>query len=93
MPVVFLFRVQYYPMVMFLTTNKLSQVVLGNWCLVLTLAFGKLIRGIFLGPLRDIELEVRTLSLAYTVHVEVDNVAEGIEMQVPLDVEGGSLWL
>lgn len=52
-------RVDYYPTVVFVTTNKYAQVALGNWALVMALAFGKLIRKVFLGPLRDIEVEVR----------------------------------
>lgn len=59
-------RVQFYPTVVFLTNNKLSLVALGNWGLVMTLGFGKLVRGIFLGPLREIEVEVRTLGLITT---------------------------
>lgn len=45
-------------MVVYLTKNKLAQVALGNCGLVVTLAMGRLIRAIFLGQLRDIEVEV-----------------------------------
>lgn len=54
-----IYRVDYYPTVVFITTNKLAQVVMGNFLLVIAVAFAKMIRAIFLGPLRDIEVEVR----------------------------------
>lgn len=43
----------------FLTTNKLAQVALGNWAIVVALLMGKLFSRLFLGRLRDIEVEVR----------------------------------
>lgn len=52
-------RVDYYPTVVFLTTNKLAQAVLGNWAIVMAIGLGKLMSKLFLGPLRDIEVEVR----------------------------------
>ncbi|CAM9221358.1 unnamed protein product, partial [Laminaria digitata] len=51
-------RVDYYPTVVFLTTNKLAQVALGNWAVVVALLMGKLLSRLFLGRLRDIEVEV-----------------------------------
>lgn len=51
-------RVDYYPTVVFLTTNKLAQVALGNWAVVVALLLGKLLSRLFLGRLRDIEVEV-----------------------------------
>lgn len=50
----------------FLTTNKLAQAVLGNWAIVVAIGMGKLMSKLFLGPLRDIEVEVTTqLRLRY----------------------------
>ncbi|CAM9391609.1 unnamed protein product, partial [Scytosiphon promiscuus] len=51
-------RVEYYPTVVFLTTNKLAQAALGNWAIVVAVGVGKLMSTLFLGPLRDIEIEV-----------------------------------
>eukprot|EP00903_Cladosiphon_okamuranus_P020911 g19203.t1 len=51
-------RVEYYPTVVFLTTNKLAQAVLGNWAIVMFIGLGKLMCKLFLGSLRDIEVEV-----------------------------------
>ncbi|CAN0383422.1 unnamed protein product, partial [Hapterophycus canaliculatus] len=51
-------RVEYYPTVVFLTTNKLAQAALGNWAIVVAVGFGKLMSMLFLGPLRDVEVEV-----------------------------------
>ncbi|CAM9631320.1 unnamed protein product [Ectocarpus sp. 13 AM-2016] len=51
-------RVEYYPTVVFLTTNKLAQAALGNWAIVMAIGTGKLVSVLFLGPLRDIEIEV-----------------------------------
>ena len=43
--------------VIYLTSSKLSLLVLGNEALVLTLLFGQLCRRLFFGRLRDAELE------------------------------------
>ncbi|CAM9905053.1 unnamed protein product, partial [Ectocarpus fasciculatus] len=51
-------RVEYYPTVVFLTTNKLAQAALGNWAIVMAIGMGRLVSMLFLGPLRDIEIEV-----------------------------------
>lgn len=56
-------RVEYYPTVVFLTTNKLAQAALGNWAIVMTIGLGKLMSKLFLGPLRDIEVEVRNVAV------------------------------
>lgn len=55
----------YYPTVVFLTTNKLAQAVLGNWAIVVAIGTGKLMSKLFLGPLRDIEVEVRMRRWCY----------------------------
>lgn len=41
-----------------MTTNKLAQAALGNWAIVAAIGLGKLMSTLFLGPLRDIEIEV-----------------------------------
>ena len=42
-----------------MTTNKLAQVVIGNWVLVMGVVIGKALQMLFLGRLRDNEVEVR----------------------------------
>ena len=51
-------RQQFYPIVVFLVTSKLSVMILGNFCLLLTLLLGQMTKAIFLGRLRDQEREV-----------------------------------
>jgi len=51
-------RVQFYPIVIFLVTSKASILVLSNLFLNITILFGKFLKTIFLGPLRDREVEV-----------------------------------
>eukprot|EP00898_Chlorokybus_atmophyticus_P007591 jgi/Chlat1/7833/Chrsp66S07282 len=50
-------RGQFYPAMLYLSTSKFSIVVLGNMALVLTILFGQLIKRIFLGTLREAEVE------------------------------------
>ena len=50
-------RVQFYPSVIYLVTSKSCILVLGNMALVLTLLFGRICKGIFLGTLREQELD------------------------------------
>lgn len=52
-------RQQFYPAVIYLVTSKISVLLLGNAGLVLTILFGRLVKSIFLGTLRDAEVEVR----------------------------------
>ena len=52
-------REEYFPTVVFMTTNKLAQVVIGNWVLVMGVVIGKALQMLFLGRLRDNEVEVR----------------------------------
>ena len=51
-------RVQFYPIVIFLVTSKASILVLSNLFLNVVILFGKLLKTIFLGTLRDREVEV-----------------------------------
>eukprot|EP00897_Mesotaenium_endlicherianum_P005922 jgi/Mesen1/5358/ME000267S04503 len=50
-------REQFYPAMLYLATSKMSVVVLGNMLFVLTLLFGQLLKHIFLGSLREAEIE------------------------------------
>eukprot|EP00850_Spirogloea_muscicola_P000489 SM000002S05569 [mRNA] locus=s2:955123:958151:- [translate_table: standard] len=50
-------REQFYPATLYLATSKLSVVVLGNMALVFTLLLGQLLKIIFLGKLREAEVE------------------------------------
>jgi E3 ubiquitin-protein ligase synoviolin len=51
-------RVQFYQIVIFLVTSKTSILVLANLFLNVVILFGKLLKTIFLGELRDREVEV-----------------------------------
>ena len=51
-------RIQFFPMVVFLSTSKVSIVLLVNFAFVLTLLFGRLLKSLFLGNLRNAELEL-----------------------------------
>ena len=53
----FLARRQFYPTVIYLTSSKISLLVLGNEALVITLLLGQICRRLFFGRLRDAELE------------------------------------
>ena len=48
-------RKQFYPIVVYLATSKLSVTILGNMAFVLALLIAQLTRQIFLGPLRAAE--------------------------------------
>lgn len=52
-------RMQFYPAVIYLVTSKISVLILGNAGLVLTILFARLVKSVFLGALRDAEVEVR----------------------------------
>jgi E3 ubiquitin-protein ligase synoviolin len=52
-------RQQFYPTVIYLVTSKVSVMVLCNVAFVLLLICGRIFKRIFLGSLRDAELEVR----------------------------------
>ncbi|EQC40801.1 hypothetical protein SDRG_01870 [Saprolegnia diclina VS20] len=51
-------RQQFYPTVIYLVTSKVSVMVLCNVAFVLTILFGRVFKRIFLGTLRDAELEM-----------------------------------
>lgn len=48
---------QFYPTVIYLVTSKTNMVVLANMALALLILFGRIIKRIFFGTLRDAELE------------------------------------
>ena len=50
-------REQYFPAMLYLSTSKLSVVVMGNLAFALTLCLGHLLKAIFLGQLREAEVE------------------------------------
>jgi E3 ubiquitin-protein ligase synoviolin len=50
-------REQFYPAVVYLATSKLSVCILGNLAFAMLLCFGQLLKRIFLGKLREAEVE------------------------------------
>lgn len=52
-------REQFYPTVIYLVTSKFSLVTLCNMALVIIIATAKVVETIFLGKLRDREVQVR----------------------------------
>ncbi|KAI9914341.1 hypothetical protein PsorP6_006885 [Peronosclerospora sorghi] len=60
-------RQQFYPSVIYLVTSKFSLVVLGNAGIVLTTLFGRLLKSLFLGTLRDAEVELLHENVRYAV--------------------------
>ncbi|TDH71763.1 hypothetical protein CCR75_001793 [Bremia lactucae] len=60
-------RQQFYPSIIYLVTSKISLLVLGNAGLVLTALFGRLVKTLFLGPLRDAEVELLHENVRYAV--------------------------
>mmetsp|Transcript_75348 Transcript_75348/g.214284 ORF Transcript_75348/g.214284 Transcript_75348/m.214284 type:complete len:329 (-) Transcript_75348:68-1054(-) len=60
-------RQQFYPTVVFLVTSKFSIVVLGNFALVLTLLLGRIVKYLFLGALRDVEVEILYDNARYAI--------------------------
>lgn len=51
-------RAQFYPAVIYLVTSKLCVMILCNAALVTTVLIGLCTKSIFLGKLRDAEMEV-----------------------------------
>jgi len=49
-------RIQFYPAVVFLAVSKWSVLILGNFALMLTVAFGRFVKFLFLGTLREAEM-------------------------------------
>ena len=60
-------REQFYPIILFLVTSKVSFVVAGNMVLATALLLGHISKSIFLGQLRDAEIELLTERAKYTV--------------------------
>lgn len=60
-------REQFYPIVLFLVTSKISFVVAGNMILATALLLGHVSKAIFLGQLRDVEIELLTERAKYTI--------------------------
>ncbi|XP_010553837.1 PREDICTED: ERAD-associated E3 ubiquitin-protein ligase HRD1B-like isoform X2 [Tarenaya hassleriana] len=50
-------RGQFYPAMVYLSTSKISLVLLLNMCLVIMFILWKLVKCVFLGPLREAEIE------------------------------------
>lgn len=50
-------REQFFPAMMFLSSSKICVLVLANMGIVLLILFGYLLKGIFLGKLREAEIE------------------------------------
>jgi E3 ubiquitin-protein ligase synoviolin len=50
-------REQFYPAMLYLATSKVSLVLLLNMALVIICALWQLVKAVFLGPLREIEVE------------------------------------
>lgn len=50
-------REQYFPAMLYLSTSKLSVVVLGNLAFAMTLCLGHVLKAVFLGQLREAEIE------------------------------------
>eukprot|EP00624_Nannochloropsis_granulata_P004390 evm.model.NODE_31920_length_36224_cov_28.324261.2 len=60
-------RSQFYPAVIYLVTSKLSVLVLGNMGLMLTLLAGRVMKSVFFGQLRDVEVELLYDNARYAV--------------------------
>lgn len=55
-------RQQFYPTCVHLATSKAPMAIISNFLFALFLLFGKSVQKIFLGPLRDAEIEVCPIS-------------------------------
>ena len=60
-------REQFYPIILFLVTSKISFVVMGNMAVASILLVGRISQHIFLGALREIEVEQLIERAKYTV--------------------------
>ncbi|CAH0489096.1 unnamed protein product [Peronospora farinosa] len=60
-------RQHFYPSVIYLVTSKISVLILGNAGLVLTTLFGRLLKFVFFGTLRDAEVELLHENVRYAV--------------------------
>ena len=60
-------REQFYPIILFLVTSKVSFVVLSNMAIAAILLIGRISQYIFLGALRDVEVEQLVERSKYTI--------------------------
>jgi E3 ubiquitin-protein ligase synoviolin len=60
-------REQFYPIVLFLVTSKLSFVVLGNMAVAAVLLIWRISKSVFLGMLREVEIEQLVERAKYTI--------------------------
>lgn len=60
-------RQQFYPIILYLATSKLSFLITSNLVLALFVLFGKSLKTIFLGNLRDSEVELLIDKAKYTI--------------------------
>ncbi|KAJ1454849.1 hypothetical protein M885DRAFT_587932 [Pelagophyceae sp. CCMP2097] len=60
-------REQFYPAVVYLVTSKLCVCCLGNQAIVLTLLFGRMAKAVFLGSLREAEVELLYENARYAI--------------------------
>ena len=60
-------REQFYPIVLYLVTSKISFVVLGNMAIACVLLMGRLSNSLFLGSLREAEVELLVDQAKYTI--------------------------
>ena len=60
-------REQFYPTVVYLVTSKLCVLALGNQVIVLTLLAGRSAKAVFLGSLREAEVELLHENARYAV--------------------------
>ena len=60
-------REQFYPIVLYLVTSKISFVVLGNMGIATVILIGRLSNSIFLGSLREAEVELLFDRAKYTI--------------------------
>ena len=60
-------RQQYYPAAIYLATNKLAIVVLGNMAVALVVGLAKALKRLFLGDLRPNEVERVNEQLRFTI--------------------------
>ncbi|KAJ8598672.1 hypothetical protein CTAYLR_003087 [Chrysophaeum taylorii] len=60
-------REQFYPTVVFLVTSKLCVACLGNQAIVCTLLVGRAAKTVFLGTLREVEVELLYENVRYAI--------------------------
>ncbi|KAK7232188.1 E3 ubiquitin-protein ligase synoviolin [Aureococcus anophagefferens] len=60
-------REQFYPTVVYLVTSKVCVLCLGNQAIVFTLLVGRISKQLFLGSLREIEVELLYENSRYAI--------------------------